>query len=119
MNGGRCELFGNDSERCARGLPDPECQVSCLAAHGDHDVPPPGGPPVFDQVAHQLGADVTGGLEAEGGDVFRQGKVIVDGLGDMDGANASLGDLGDVAGRKGGVVATDGRQVCHAELVQR
>ena len=91
------ELLGDDGQRRAGGLADAEREVTGLAAHRDDDVPAPRRPRILHQVAHELDADVTRGLEAEGGDVRRQRQVVVDRLRHVRGADAALRPLAHVA----------------------
>ena len=85
----RSELLGDDRECRARRLSDPQRQVSGLRPMATTMYQRLVDARVLHEVAHQLGADVPGGLEAERGNVLRQGKIVVDGLRDVHGADSS------------------------------
>jgi hypothetical protein len=113
------ELLGDHGEGGAGGLADAQRQVAGLAAHGHHDVPAPRRARVLHQVPHQLGADVAGRLEAEGGYVGRQGQIVVDRLRDVDAPDGALRTLGNRPRRERGIVPPDGHEVRHTGLLQR
>ena len=68
------ELLGNQRQRRARGLADPEREVAGLAAHRDHEVPARRRLRVDHQVLDDLDAVVARGLEPERVDVAAAGR---------------------------------------------
>ena len=79
-----------------------------LPAHGDDEVPARRGPGIHHQVLHDVHADVTRGLEAEGVHRWGQVQVVVDGLGHMYHVDAPTGLLFHPHGRVGRIVSADG-----------
>ena len=121
------ELFGDDGNRRRRGLADAQGEMPRRSTHTNNDVPPTGGPGIGEQGARRKHAEVAGGLEAEGGCPLGERQVVVDGLGDV--GDAERGDavfqvgagadpLGDLTGRKGGIVAANGHQGVDLHLAQ-
>src|SRR5205085_6837867 len=78
------ELLADDRQRRARGLADAEREVSGLASHRDDAEPAFGRARVLHQILDKLDADVARGLIAEGRDVRRQRKVVVNRLRHVD-----------------------------------
>src|SRR5262249_45633468 len=69
------------------------------------------------QIPDELLAEVRGRREAERDDVARQGKIVVDRLGHV-GDGETRQDPGQLRGGVGGVVAPDGDQVVHVQLLE-
>src|SRR5207302_1835861 len=103
------ELFRDQGEGRARRLADAQREVAGLAAHGRHEVPARGGLGVHHQVLDDVHPHVARGLEPEGVDGGGQVEVVVDGLGDVDDAQAEQREHGvlEVLGVGGGVGAGD------------
>ncbi len=66
------ELFSDDGDGGPGRFGDAQGEVAGVAAHGDGDVPAVHGAGVFHQVFDQGGAEVAGGLVAEGGQIVGQ-----------------------------------------------
>ena len=114
---------GNSSAITVKGgpgrLPDAQGQVAGRAAHGHHQVPPPGGDGVGHQVVDELDPHAPGGLEAEGRHAARQRQVVVDGLRHVRHTQAPAGRLGQPGRRERGVVPADRHERADPQLPQR
>ena len=85
--------------------------MSSMAAHDRHEVPLPGRGGVLHQIPDELHAQVHRRCEAEGRDLRRQRKVVVDGLGDMDDRHLAVEGPRDPRGAERGVVAANGEEM--------
>ena len=82
---GLVEHLRDDGHRAVRSLADTEGEMSGTTSHSAYDQPVAACAGILIDRPGKVGALILGGIEAEGRCIVRKRKVVVDGLGDMDG----------------------------------
>src|SRR5678815_5546396 len=86
----RFEFLTNESQRGSGCFANAECEMARLPAHRNNDVPTAGRTRIFHQALNKFHSDMTRRLKSKSRNVLREWQIVIDGLGNVNGANLSI-----------------------------